>query len=99
MTQAPAFEAWDQPARAEGRWRGNAQDFGFTAIGAQGNGLTSRLAWRIFLTSTRYKSPAGVIWQASAYPTKQQALQQLFELRHLLTDGTLGQIPVLRRPE
>jgi hypothetical protein len=35
MTQAPAFEAWHQPARAERRWRRDAQDFGFTAIGAQ----------------------------------------------------------------
>ena len=40
-------------------------------------------------------STFGARWrhlQASANPAKQQVLQQLFKLRHLFTDGALGQV-------
>ncbi|MNP02279.1 hypothetical protein D3C76_941280 [compost metagenome] len=36
--------------------------------------------------------------QASANPAKQQVLQQLFQLRHLFTDGALGQVQLFRGP-
>ncbi|MCY1455691.1 hypothetical protein D9M71_728430 [compost metagenome] len=36
--------------------------------------------------------------QASAYSTKQQVLQQLFELRDLFADGALGQVQLFGSP-
>ncbi|MNZ99186.1 hypothetical protein D3C78_1185000 [compost metagenome] len=97
MVPGKTLEIRDQPTGAEGRLGGHLEHLGSTAVGEDVTAGDAHLSQDLVHLRQIQLACRGQL-QAPAYAMEQQVLKHFLQLRHLLADGALGQVQLLRGP-
>ncbi|MNF62801.1 hypothetical protein D3C84_444870 [compost metagenome] len=94
MQRCEVLELGHQPAVAEGRLGGDTQDFGFAAVAEDVAAGDVHLI-EDFVHFGQVQGAGRRQVQALAHSLEEVVAEHFLQLRHLLTDGALGQVQLL----